>query len=229
MNKKFFIILLPLFISAYASAQTVKVKKEKSTVKGESMDGFAVDLQGSLSEVNTSFSKYLKTIGKTKQGDYFTITEPNLNGLSYQLPIYGITNENGKSASAWIGFNPGNWPKDDAEKVSKELEKVIHEFGIKFYRDKIQVQIDESTRATQAVEKQQQRLLNENKMLSTKLESNKKQKIQLEKSIEDNKLEHATLLKKIEQNKKAQDSVAIAAQQVKKVVEMHKAKQRSVK
>jgi hypothetical protein len=50
----------------------------------------------------------------------------------------------------------------------------------------------------------------------------------LEKSLENNKTENQELLKRIEQNKKAQDSVAVAAEQIKKVVEMHKERQRKV-
>ena len=228
LSKKFFILFIPLLISGYAEAQTVKVKKEKSTVKGESMEGYSVELQGTGAEVSSSFGKYLKTIGKTKQGDFFTVSEPNINGLTSTQPLYGTANENGKSATAWLGMNASSMPKADAEKLDKELEKLMKEFGVKFYRDKIQVQIDESTRATQAVEKQKQRLLNENKSLSGKLEDNKREKIQLEKSIVDNKAEYQNLLIRIEQNKKAQDSVAIAAEQIKKVVEMHKEKQRKV-
>jgi hypothetical protein len=228
LGKKFFILFIPLFISALSEAQTVKVKKEKSTIKGESMEGYSVELQGTGAEVTSSFGKYLKTVGKTRQGDFFTVTEPNINGLSFSQPLYATTNENGKTATAWIGLNPSSLPKEDAEKLDKELEKLMKEFGVKFYRDKIQLQIDESLRATQAVEKQKQRLLNENKTLSAKLEDNKREKIQLEKSIVTNKTNHETLLLRIDKNKKAQDSVAIAAEQIKKVVEMHKEKQRKV-
>jgi hypothetical protein len=46
--------------------------------------------------------------------------------------------------------------------------------------------------------------------------------------LENNKLEYESLLLKIEQNKKAQDSVAVAREQVKKVVEIHREKQRKV-
>lgn len=228
LGKKFFLLFIPLIISSYAGAQTVKVKKEKSTVKGESMQGYSVELPGTGAEVTASFGKFLKTVGKTKQGEFFTVSEPNINGLSYDQPLYATANENGKSATAWLGVNASPMEKQDAEKLDRELEKLMKEFGVKFYRDKIQVQIDESMRATQAVEKQKQRLLNENKSLGSKLESNKRQKIQLEKSIVDNKAEHENLLKRIEQNKKAQDSVAVAAEQIKKVVELHKEKQRKV-
>jgi hypothetical protein len=78
------------------------------------------------------------------------------------------------------------------------------------------------------VEKQQQRLTTENKNLGLKLENNQKEKLQLEKSLETNKLENQNLLLKIEQNKKSQDSVAVAAEQIKKVVEMHQERQKKI-
>jgi hypothetical protein len=220
--KKLLFLLVMLFLTVSLSGQTVKVKKEKSTVRGESMDGYSVELEGSLAEVNTAFLRFLKTMGKAKQSEFFVLNEPNVNGLVYNQPIFGITNQKEKSTTAWIGFNTSTWQKDDADKLQKELEKVMKDFGVKFYRDKIQVQIDESIRATQ------QRLLNENKSLSTKLEDNKREKTQLEKAVENNKLEHANLLRRLEQNKKAQDSVSVAADQIRKTVEVHKEKQRKV-
>lgn len=228
LSKKFFVVLALLFVAAHAPAQTVKVKKEKSTVKGESMEGYSVDLDGSLADVNSAFFRFLKTIGKTKQSEYFTVNEPDINGLAYTQPLYGVATQNGKVASAWLGLNASDFEKADADKLMKELENVLKDFGVKFYRDKIQEQIDESEKASQTVEKQQQRLLNENKNLNNKLENNKKQKANLEKAIEDNKAEHIALLKRLEDNKKAQDSVAVAAAQIKKVVDAQKEKQRKV-
>ena len=89
-------------------------------------------------------------------------------------------------------------------------------------------QIDEAQQASDAVDKQKQRLLNQNKDLANKLVNNEQQKIQLEKSLETNKLDHLVLLQKIENNKKSQDSVANAGVQIKKVVELHKERQRKV-
>ncbi|MBT1706483.1 hypothetical protein KK060_24630 [Fulvivirgaceae bacterium PWU20] len=51
------------------------------------------------------------------------------------------------------------------EDVIKDVEKLVHDFGVSFYRDKVQQQIDESNRALQAVEKQQLRLVGQNKDL----------------------------------------------------------------
>ncbi len=226
--KMFFAALVLLLIAAHAPAQTVKVKKDNSSVKGESMEGFSVDLEATSADVNAALSRFLKTLGKTKQGEFFTVNEPNINGNTYAHPLYATAKQSGQTTSAWVGFNPSEHSKEEAERLMKDLESVVKEFGVKFYRDRIQAQIDESEKAKQAVEKQQQRLVNENKSLNNKLETNQKQKINLEKAIEENKNEHTSLLQRIEENKKAQDSVAVAAEQIKKVVEAHKERQRKV-
>jgi hypothetical protein len=228
-TKKFTLLLVALFISSLTLAQTVKVKKENARIKGENIEGFEVELEGAYADVNASLVKFLKTIGKIKQsGDEITVNNPTLNSTSYELPVLATTKEKGKTTSAWIGIKAADWPTDNVDKINKELEKQLYDFGVKFYRDKIQVQVDESLRASMAVEKQQLKLVNQSKELTTKLEDNKREKIQLEKSMENNKLEYETLLKKIEQNKHDQDSVAIAGDQIKKVTEMHKAKQSKV-
>lgn len=227
--RKFTLLLVVLFISSFTLAQTVKVKKENARIKGENIEGFEVELEGAYADVNASLVKYLKTIGKVKQsGDEITVNSPTLNGAQYELPVFATTKEKGINTTAWVGIKAADWPADNVEKINKELEKLLHEFGVKFYRDKIQVQVDESLRATAAVEKQQQKLVNQNKELNTKLEDNKREKIQLEKSLENNKLEYELLLKKIEKNKHDQDSVNLAGEQIKKVTEMHKARQGKV-
>ena len=228
-SKKFIVFIGIFFIFNTAFSQTVKPKKETARVKGENLPGVEVELQGKYSDVVESFSKYLKALGKGKQSDnVITISEPTVGAKKYAFPIYGVTKDKGKSASAWIGIKDSEWPKDESVKVNPELEKMIKDFGVKFYKDQIQLQIDESTRASLAVEKQQQKLVTENKALSTKLEDNKREKIQLEKSIQENGVQNGTLVKKLAKNKHDQDSVALAGEQIKKVVEMHKERQRKV-
>lgn len=225
LARKFFILLTLFSLCGPARAQTVKVKKETMKIKGVEMTGYAVDLDGTVGEINASFLKFLKTFGKAKQGEYIAVAEASIDGLSVQS-MTGAVSGTGKSATAWLGFDAKQ--NNNVEKVMNTLESVMKDFGVKFYRDKIQVQIDESLKAVQTVERTQQRLINENKSLNTKLENNKKEKINLEKAIEDNKLEHETLLKRLEDNKKAQDSVAVAAEQIRKVFETHKERQGKV-
>ena len=227
--KKFVVILFTI-LWIPVGAQSVKVNKETSRIKNDNLEGYAVELEGSATDVTDAFTKYIKTFAKLKFGaNPITTSEAVINGTSYKNPIYGAVKEKGNGSVAWMGLKESEWPdSEEAKKVSKELERLTYDFGVKYYKDKIQVQIDESTRALQAVEKQQQRLVNENKNLSLKLENNAKEKIQLEKSLEVNKLENLSLLTKIDLNKKSQDSVAIANEQIKKVVEMHKERQKKV-
>jgi len=228
-SKKFIILIGTFMIAGSAFAQTVKVKKETARVKGENLTGFEVELDGKAADVGDAFTKFMKTFGKSKDNDnVLTIAEPTIADNKYAFPLYGVTKEKGKTSAAWLGIDPKLWPPADAEKVNKEFEKLMKDFGVKFYKDQIQLQIDESVRAGQAVEKTQQKLVNENKSLNTKLEDNKREKIQLEKSLQENVAENGTLLKKIEKNKHDQDSVTVAGEQIKKVVEMHKEKQRKV-
>lgn len=225
-SKKFLFFLLLFPITAFS--QTVNVKKETSRIKGDNAEGYEVILQATEDEVNSALMKFLKPVGKTKETDEFiTINEPTVEGKKYLKPLYASARQIGNTTAAWIGINPKDWDKDAAA-VEKDLENLAYDFGISFYRGRIQVQIDESSRALQIVERQQTKLDNQNKDLLNKIENNKKEKIQLEKSLVTNKVELETLSKKLEQNKNGQDSVAGAGDQIKKVVEMHKESQRRV-
>ena len=228
--KKVTLVSLYLLFVSLCHAQVVKVEKETSRVKGENTNGYAVVLDGSKDEVNNALQKYLRSLGKTKQSDgMILLLESSLHGSNEKIPIYGLTREKGTSTLAWMGVKADEWPAGEADRINKELEKIAYEFGVKFYKDKIQVQIDESTQAMEAVEKQQQRLVNESRSLEQKMEYNQKEKVRLEKALENNKLEYEALIQRREKNKHDQDSVTAAGVQVKKVVEKHKERQGKVK
>jgi hypothetical protein len=226
--KKVVLLSALLSIFSFGWAQTVKVRKESAGVKNESLAGYIVSLDGSQPEVTAAFVKYLKSYGKVRQGEPITVSEPTIEGIKYNSLLYAIAQPKDNDATAWLSFDRSVLAKDQIGTLEKAVEKILYDFGVQYYRNKIQVQIDESSRAAQAVDRQQQKLINESKVLSSRLEDNKREKIQLEKSLENNKLANETLLKKIEKNKHDQDSVAQAATQVKKVVELHREKQRKV-
>ncbi len=219
-----FILLTPVLVFS----QSVKVKKETSRINGENAEGYEVILQASEEDVKQSLSKFLKGVGKIKVSDeMITIHGATLGSKKYTLPVYSNARQLGNLTVAWIGINSKEWGKE-AGSVGKDLENLTYDFGVNFYRQKIQMQIDESLRALQIVEKQQSRLTNQNKDLLNKIENNKRDKIQLEKSLDLNKGEMETLSKKLAENRQGQDSIAIAAAQIKKVVEMHQESQRKV-
>lgn len=225
--KKLFLIFF-LFPSAITYSQSINVKKQTTRINSEIADGYEIMLEATEEEVQNSLSKFLKSVGKVRESEgVLAISEPLISGKKFTNALYSTSRQMGKLTSAWIGIHKKDWG-DEASGVEKDLEKLIRDFGVSFHRDKIQKQIDESVRALQTVEKQQQRLINQNKDLTNRIEGNKREKIQLEKSLVNNKVEFETLTKKLEENKNDQDSVAIATDQIKKVVEMHKERQRRV-
>jgi hypothetical protein len=210
-------------------AQTVAVSKSTNRIKTEQGDGFEVNLQAAAEEVDASLSKLMKTFGKSKSDNNFiSISEPTIRERKYMAPLYATVKQVGNTTTAWIGIIPTEYSSKDADALMPDLEKVAYEFGVNFYREKIQKQIDEAVRASQTVDRQQLRLQNQNKDLNSKLQDNIREKAELEKSLQENQQEKITLEKKLELNKKQQDSVAVAAEQVKKMVEFHREKQRQV-
>jgi predicted RNase H-like nuclease (RuvC/YqgF family) len=229
MNKFLFFNLL-LFITSTVYGQTVTVNKQNEKVKGETIDVFAVSLDGKKEDIKSAWIKFLKEMGKLKQsGTPMTVSEPVISGTPFSKGVvYAGSNEGDKNSTVWMGINSKEWEDKDVTYVNRELQKMMNQFGVKFYRDQVQLQIDETQQALDAVAKQQQRMLNQNKDLTLKLSNNEQEKTQLEKTMETNKLENAALKIRLENNKKAQDSLLTSTDQIKKVMELHKEKQRKI-
>lgn len=228
---KFSFSLIGLFLISPVWAQTVTVQKQTEKIRNEQADGFTTELSGKKEAIAAAWSKFLKDIGKSKVtgGEYQSINDPVVGGTVYTGAIlYCQLKGEDEKTKVWFGLLPTEWKVNDIEIVNKELEQMAYRFGVQFYRDQIQLQIDEAQRAVEAVEKQTQRLISENKNLSNRLSNNEQQKIQLEKSLKENELENLVLKQKLVNNKKSQDSVAEATVQIKKVVELHKERQRKV-
>jgi hypothetical protein len=231
MNSIKFLLALVLTAGALlAGAQKVTVETKAEKVRGEQAPGAQAQLQANFETVSNSWSKYLKDVGKSKtQGEYTTISAPVLGTTVYDKGIvYAKVTGDGQSARVWMGLIESEWAVNDISLVQNEIEQLVYRFGVKFYRDQIQLQIDEAQQAVEAVERSQQRLTNQNKDLSNKLTSNEADKVRLEKQLENNKLEHTALLTRIENNRKAQDSVAAAMIPIKKILESHQERQRKV-
>ncbi len=228
---KFRFLFALILLAGSSVAQTVKVKTQPQRVKGENVDGFAVDLEGKRTDVAASLTKFLKEIGKAKflSSDPLVITDPVFNGTVYPKgSIYAFTNESGNVVTAWLGIKTTEWETKDANFINKQLERMANDFGVRFYREKMQAQIDETDQAGLAVEKQALRFMNQGKDLATKLTNNGLEKIRLEKALETNKFESEVLKVKVDNNKKAQDSIANVAVQINKVKQSQLEKLRKI-
>lgn len=229
-RNKFEPIAFLLLLSLAAMGQKVTTEPRSQKVNGEESEGFSTTLEGKRDDVAIAWNKFLKDYGKIKQGtSAASISGPALGGTVYKTgTLYADIKGEGESTLVWLGIKDGEWEVNDIGIVKKDLEKEVYRFGIQYYRDKIQAQIDEAQRAFDATTRQSQRLANQNKDLTIQLGNNEQEKVKLEERLQANTLEHAVLLQKIENNKHAQDSVAQAGEKIKKVIELHKERQRKV-
>lgn len=228
MKKLAMLCVLFFALSAYGQKVTVHPKSER--VKGESTEGYTTTLEGKSEEIAAAWSKYIKTLGKVKAGsDYQFIETPAMGGTVYTTGIlYARSEGNAETGSVWMGLRADEWTVNDIKLVQETVKDLVYQFGIKFYKDKIQAQINEAQEALNIVVRQQQRLVNENKSLNAKLVSNEQQRVQLEKALEANKLEKLVLDQKIVNNKKAQDSVSAATVPIKRAIQLHQERLRKV-
>lgn len=230
LNKGLLIILCAMAGSASLHAQAIVVKKEKAPLRKEYGQGFEVVLaEATYAEVTDALGRWVRSYGKTKSYDAaVVIDQPVLYEKTYAGRVFAQARQTADIVSAWIGVLPDEWSKKEIEDVESQLEKIIYEFAVHFQKEKIQKQIDESLRASQAVDRQLQRLRNQNRDLQTRIDNNKRQKTELEQALEKNRLDLETLTQRLAQNEKDQDSVALAAQQIKKAIEMHQQRQQQV-
>lgn len=222
---------LLFFCCITSFAQSVEVKKTEEKIKSDKVVGFSVELEGKFSDVSSQWSKFIKDIGRVKlfSSDPTVVTEPVFNGTLYPKGvIYGYIFENGTTARVWLGIQPKEWDEKDVDYANKQLEKLVYQFGIQFYRLKVQIDINQAKEASAAVEKQRQRLVNQNKDMTLQLANNEQEKIHLSKAVDANKLEHEALLIKLDRNKKAQDSLANVNEQIKKVMTTHQERLRKI-
>ena len=228
MKKLTIILILCSTLCVFAQKVTVTRKSEK--IKDASGEGYGVELEGKKEAVAAAWGRFIKDFGKVKSGsDYQFIEGPAIGGTVYATGVlYATSKGNEEKASVWMGILATEWKVNDITLVDTQIEKLVYQFGVKFYRDKIQAQIDEGQQALDAVVRQQQRLVGQNKDLTTKIRNNDEEKIRLEKAIESNKLEKLVVQQKLVNNVKAQDSVKLAGDQIKSVIERYKEKQRKV-
>jgi hypothetical protein len=224
-----FSLIIAFATSAFAQ-QPIKVIKKGRDINTVPSLGRAIDLKGKASEVNESLGRFLKDIGKTRTtADYYWTVSPYLGGIAYNGNVlYSATNGDDTKAQVWVGIDTAGWRGTDFNKVMGAIEKMIYQFGVQFYREQIQKEIDQSQQAFEATEKQKLKLVNQSKDINQRVADNDQERAHLEKSLTTNKLEKAVLLQKLANNKKSQDSITNAGLQIKKVMDLQKEKQKKV-
>lgn len=217
-----------ILVSCSLLAQNVVPTKSEQRIKGEKAIGYSTPIQGTKAEVNASLLKYMRSFGKPKQQEeILVVLETTLNGQAYTKPLYAQTKTDGEFTTAWIGVNLKEWGADSAA-VTTQLESLVKRFGVSFYHEKIQVQIDEAQQAVEAVEKQEQRTQTENRNIQQRIENNKKEHAQLKRMIQNNRTDSVNLFLRLEQNKRSTDSLRIVSDKVKRALSFQKERQQKV-
>lgn len=221
---------LMLIMAGFSRAQTIAVVKENHRIKGNNASGFSLELTGSMADAESSLPKFLKNFGKTRSNvDYTSVSNPFLGGITYEgRVLYATLKGNEKKCEVWIGVDTAEWRGEDVGRILEKVKKVVNQFGVRFYFDLVQKEIDESQQAFDATEKQKTRLVNQSKDLNIRLSNNEQERLHLQKALETNELERTVIFQKLENNKKEQDSVTNAGLQIKKVLDAQKEKQKRI-
>jgi hypothetical protein len=227
---KSIIAVLPLLFVIQVFAQKVETQKNSRDINGQKAEGYSVTVTGSVERVRPALQKYLRDYGKLKQNlGYTSVQNPALGGNTYdKKSIYAVTEGSVSTAQIWVGLIDSEWQDGDTDVLKERIKEMTYQFAVKFYRDQVQLEINETQQAADATDRKVEKLISENKDLNVKLLANEQEKLKLEKALELNKAAHELLLQKIDGNKKAQDSVTNAGLQIKKILEGQKDRQSKI-
>jgi len=220
------IFLTLLLLANTAFAQKVVVKEETQKINGKSIAGYSIVLQAAKDKAESSLLAFLKENGKTEnKRTYYHLREIVFPGIySTQISLFATTTADGTQARVWMGVDTTLIEKTVGAKLHDEAQTFLYNFGIKYYRDEVQRQIEEAERATEFTSKNYQKLINENTSLAKQLENAKAEKIRLEKALESNIKLQEELALKLVNNKSDQDSVYLDIESMKKALEVYKRK-----
>ena len=215
---KKFLTLVALMLGSYGTiwAQTVSTAEKSERLLGRQIKGYSTTLVGT--DVREAWLKYLRAHGRVRDRESY-LEVRDLSFISAkQDTVFSKLNQGQATTAIWVGS------------TGKQLglQEFLHSFGVKYYQDEIQEEIDESQRVERMTVRQQQRLTNENKNLNLRLESNARDSIRLVESVEKNRLEKVDLVQRLEDNAQAQDSVKIELEKIRGVIEQQKEEKAAV-
>jgi len=227
--KKLVFIVLVIICNSPIYAQRVYVQAGKEKIKSAELDGYKSELDANKKEVQDAWLKFAKNIGKSKStGDVIELNDVVIDGEIYTgKTVYAKVIDNGKSATIWMGIREKDWD-ENYTKVEPFMERLVKEFSVRFYQEKIMAEISESEKALRFAERQQGKILNDLNDLKLKLEENERERIQLERSLNNNQLQNQVLRQKIENGNKSQDSISVSLEKIKRMIEMQRERMRQV-
>lgn len=227
---KIVFLVTVLWISHRVFAQGVTTEQTAEKIDGSVFSGYSTKVLGDYNEVHEEFIKNLKTYGKVKENrKSIHVANPSINGTMFQeKSIHALAKKTNDQTYLWIGIKTEDWESTSLELVNSQMDKILKDFVLSYYRGHVQKKIDETQSVWTSIEKLQSKTVKQESDLNRKLEYNIKEKSRLDQAIIDNEKENVSLKSRIEGNKRAQDSLANVLQQVKKKMAAHQEELRKI-
>lgn len=213
-------------------AQTVEVNPANGSIKEKSLKGFVVCLELDVKDLEKSWSRYLKSLGK-----FETVERQAMVGLALMLPavssdaidFYSKVTVSPRCVQVFMGGLRAGSSLELLDVQNDNIKKLLYDFAVEQYRQDLIGQISEAERVVNLAVKAHDKRESEGENIKSKLKRNRKEKVNLLKSIDEN----ASNLKKLQvdsaRNVTEQESALEEINKVRKIAEDKKQKLSQVK
>ncbi len=225
--KQIIILLAFLNIIHFSNAQKrVSVSEKELTVEKIRRTGLSTTLEADKKLTSNLWRKQIKEYGKvSKSGGVMIIDVAKIPSISAKpVKVYTTVQSSGKGAMVWMAIDLGDAFVVSGNSKFSAAERLLKEFGVKVYKEEIQLEIKEAEKAVNEAVKRKEKRVKEGEELQSDLVRNADEKKKLEQEIKDNASQKVQLEKDVEQNKKDQVAADEHIAKMKKALELTKDK-----
>lgn len=227
----FLTLTTALLLNLTVFAQTITVIPSQIEIEKVTRPGLETLLDLDKNQAKDDLKKYLKDFGKVETSDNeFIVESAEISSISTSpVKIYATIDKSKKGIKVLMAIDAGDkWiTRDDAG--YPQAEKILKDFGILAYTNKINEEIKEAEKALKKAEKEKEKAEKEGDKLGKDLKKNAEDKVKLEQDLVDNKEEKVKLEKDIESNKKDQSDKKEELTKTQKALDKVRAKLNNLK
>jgi len=185
----FSIHLIFMTLISIGQSKEIEVSPANENINEKSVKGFVVCLELDAKTVSSSWSKYLKSLGK-----FEVLDKQTMQGLNLSLPnvsndavdFYSKITVSPRCIQIFMAAQRAGSNLDLPESQKENIRKMVYDFGIEQYRQDLIKQMTEAERVVSLAVKAHDKRINEGQNLKNKLVRNRKEKQKLLQNLEDN-------------------------------------------
>jgi uncharacterized protein YfkK (UPF0435 family) len=225
------VVLVALLSSTVVFGQDYDIKSETLRISNKKYDGFASQVDGAYYDVEEFWLDYLKEYSKVRRKrNYYEVSELSIKDLGVDTLTY-VTRVESFDSLGRILIAPFSTELSDEELkvINADLEKILKLATRAYYVNNVQKKIDQSEAAAIVVSKNHQKLIYQGENLVDDLDAATTLKAELEARLEETILKIKVLNQQIIDNKAATEATYEDLEQIKQVIESHKASLKKIK